>query len=249
MAIAKALIILVAITLGVYRIFALRRASVSSLHALGITFDRTAVSDLAVGVFIGFAGIGLVFAVEVTSEMSKITAISSPGVLTNDWLTWVMVPAIEELLFRSALLGGLLVVFSRAPWSAIAVAALVFGGAHALSTNASVLAVIGSTVGGVAYGMAFTATGKLWLPIGLHFAWNYAQGPLFGFPLSGGLVKQGSFIHLERLGPTFLTGGGYGPEGGTIGLIGRALVIALLAGYLWWCKAAIGIKLGQKATV
>jgi uncharacterized protein len=233
MAIAKLLIILVAIVLGVLRVLVYRRAGHSSLRALGISLDRSMLSDLSVGMFAGLAGVVAILALEITTGMSRITSVSSLAVLLRDWPTWIMVPLIEELVFRSAFLGGLLVILPRAPWSAILISAIVFGAAHALNLNATALTVAGSAVGAVAYGTAFAATGKVWLPIGLHFAWNYALGPLFGFPLSGGLVKQGSWIHLERAGPALLTGGSYGPEGGVTGLLGRAVVLALLAAWLW----------------
>lgn len=105
-----------------------------------------------------------------------------------------------------------------------------------LAAGTWLIAVAGSTLGGVIYGIAFAATGRIWLPLGLHFGWNWAQGPLLGFPLSGGLVRQGSLLHLSRSGPSILTGRSYGPEGGTIGIVGRVVVFVLLLGYLSLCK-------------
>lgn len=244
---AKAAIILVALALGAYRIVICRRAGVSALRSLGITLDRWAWKDLSAGIAVSLAGVALIFILELTFRLASITSVSSPRVLLNDWSTWIMVPVIEELVFRAGLLGGLLVLLPRSSWLAIAISAAVFGAAHTLNEGATVITVVGSTIGAFAYGWSFTTTTRLWLPIGLHLAWNYAQGPLFGFPLSGGLVKQGRFIHLARIGPDFLTGGEYGPEGGLTGLVGRALVLLLLAWYLRHLKGVV--RAHQPATL
>jgi membrane protease YdiL (CAAX protease family) len=229
---AKALIVLVALLLGGYRIVILRRAGASALRSLGITLDRWAWKDLSAGIAVGLAGVALIFICELSVRLASIASVGSPRVLLNDWATWIMVPVSEELVFRAGLLGGLLVLLPRYSWLAIAISAVVFGAAHTLNEGATVITVVGSTIGAFAYGWVFATTTRLWLPIGLHFAWNYAQGPLFGFPLSGGLVKQGSVIQLARTGPDLLTGGEYGPEGGLTGLVGRALVLLLLVWYL-----------------
>ena len=110
---------------------------------------------------------------------------------------------------------------------------MVFGGLHAANPHASVLAVASTTLGGIAYGMAFASTRRIWLPFGLHFGWNYAEGRVFGFHLSGGAVRGAApFIQQHDLGPTLLTGGEYGPEGGLIGIGARLLVLALLAAWI-----------------
>ncbi len=76
------------------------------------------------------------------------------------------------------------------------------------------------------YGYAFIRTEKLWLPIGLHFSWNFFQSFVFGFPVSG-YVKDGLF-RITISCNEFCTGGAYGPEGGIIGIIGRILVIIIV---------------------
>ncbi len=228
----KALLIFVAVALGIYRILVLRKSNVGTLKALGFTLDRKSVADLVTGICIGMLAIAAILVLEVTSGISNVTSVGPLAVLARDWATWIMVPAIEELVFRSALLGGLLIVFKRSPWIAIVLSAVVFGGAHALNAHATVLTVLGTSIHGVVYGAAFALTSRVWLPIGLHFGWNYAQGPLLGFPLSGGLVKQGSFVHLARSGSTILTGGSYGPEGGLVSFAGDAILVLLVAIYL-----------------
>ena len=71
-------------------------------------------------------------------------------------------------------------------------------------------------------------TRALWLPIGLHFAWNFFQGPVFGFPVSG--TQTSTLLQLEPVGPELLTGGRFGPEASLVGVAAELLGIALL----WW---------------
>lgn len=85
------------------------------------------------------------------------------------------------------------------------------------------------------YGLAFVRTGRVWMPLGLHMAWNYVQGPVCGFPVSGltafpfdaELVRQHAIAHATKLA-ALLTGGAYGPEGGWLGIIARVAVIGAI---------------------
>jgi membrane protease YdiL (CAAX protease family) len=74
------------------------------------------------------------------------------------------------------------------------------------------------------YGLAFVLTGRIWLGAALHFAWNFVQGPVLGFILSGHPVP-GAPLHIDDLGPVWLTGGNYGPEGGIVGIGFRFVII------------------------
>jgi hypothetical protein len=93
------------------------------------------------------------------------------------------------------------------------------------------------------YGLAFILTGRIWLGLGLHFAWNFVQGPILGFILSGHPVDHALF-HVDDLGPVWLTGGLYGPEGGIVGIGFRFAVIGAV---LAWVR--IDDRLGKKDLV
>jgi hypothetical protein len=66
----------------------------------------------------------------------------------------------------------------------------------------------------------------LWLPIGLHLGWNFFEGNIFGFPVSG--LDTFRLIRHSINGPTWLTGGPFGPEAGLIILPAMALGIWLM---------------------
>jgi hypothetical protein len=85
-------------------------------------------------------------------------------------------------------------------------------------------------VAGLFLGLGFILTGELAIPIGLHITWNFFQGYVFGFPVSG-IGRTTSFIGINQGGPDLWTGGAFGPEAGLIGLLAM-LLGSLLIG-LW----------------
>jgi hypothetical protein len=76
--------------------------------------------------------------------------------------------------------------------------------------------------------LAYLRTRMLWLPIGIHFAWNYVQSYGLGMPVSG-IVLPITFLSAELGEPAYVTGGGYGAEGG---LLSTAILIFGMA-FLW----------------
>jgi membrane protease YdiL (CAAX protease family) len=77
----------------------------------------------------------------------------------------------------------------------------------------------------VLLGAAYMLTRSLWMPMGLHAAWNFTQGFIFDVPVSG--TPQNGLVHAKLSGPVLLSGGGFGLEASLI-----AVVIATAAGLL-----------------
>jgi len=75
-------------------------------------------------------------------------------------------------------------------------------------------------------------TGSLAIPIGIHITWNFFQGYVFGFPVSGGRDFSTTFIAIQQGGPTVWAGGDFGPEGGLIGLLAMMLGILLVIAWV-----------------
>ena len=88
---------------------------------------------------------------------------------------------------------------------------------------------------GVLFSVAYVYTGELALPIGLHLTWNAVQGPVYGFPVSGWPITEGSILRTTQHGPTWLTGGTFGPEAGLLGLGAMAVGVPgiVWAGWHW----------------
>jgi membrane protease YdiL (CAAX protease family) len=137
---------------------------------------------------------------------------------------------LEELVYRGLLLTALLHFWRRTGW-AIVVSALLFGLAHASRPHATPLSILSNSLGGVMYAVPYLLTGRLYFSVGLHFGWNWAQGIVFGFPMSG--VTFSSVMIITVTGPAWVTGAAYGPEGGVIGIGARLLVVVVSIWLLW----------------
>lgn len=222
------LVVLLSAVLGVVRVWSYRRRGHGVARALGLHLNWREIRNAGVGTGIAFAAVGATFLVAYTTGSITFSGVGSAAPLAEDLLSFVMVPLQEELVFRSCLLGGLLILLPERKAVGIGISAAIFGGLHMLNPHATLLSGLGSTLGGITYGIAFVATEAVWLPFGLHFGWNYALGPLFGFSLSGGKPARGTFVQQENVGSVWVTGGEYGPEGGVLGLFGHVLVFLLL---------------------
>lgn len=146
----------------------------------------------------------------------------------------------EELLFRGYMNLNLFEGLYRrdspqSSWVAgltsIFIISAVFAIAHAINPNANIFGMINILLAGVMLGIPFLATGRLGMSVGIHFAWNFTQGPLLGMPVSGVVFKD-SFLRSEYTGADFITGGRFGFEGGLAGLFGILLIMLLIGIYL-----------------
>lgn len=107
---------------------------------------------------------------------------------------------------------------------------IVFGLLHMFNPNASLISTVTITLAGLFLGLGFILTGELAISIGLHITWNFFQGNIFGFPVSGIPINT-QLITIQQGGPDALTGGAFGPEAGVIGL--AAMAIGSLLIMLW----------------
>lgn len=136
---------------------------------------------------------------------------------------------VEELLFRGILFR--LVEEWAGSWIALAVSAILFGLAHAANPGASWFSSLAIAVeAGVLLGAAFVVTRNLWFPIGLHFAWNFFEGPVYGTQISGHVFLQ-SVVAARVTGPAILTGGRFGPEAGLFAIVTAVVAAATLLLY------------------
>jgi membrane protease YdiL (CAAX protease family) len=134
----------------------------------------------------------------------------------------------EELLFRGVLFR---VVEERiGTWLALLATGLVFGLIHLLNPDASLWGATAIAVeAGFMLAACYAATRNLWVPIGLHFGWNFAEGGIFSVVVSGDGASKG-LLDAGMSGPALLTGGDFGPEGS---LYAVAAGVMLTVVFLW----------------
>jgi membrane protease YdiL (CAAX protease family) len=224
---------LIAVTLSVFisRKFIDRRKIIS----LGLTINIDLVKDLLIGFLIPALMMGLIFITEWLLGWLEINSFAWNSVSTlkvlfslgSAFLLYLAVSWQEELLSRGYHLQNL-EDGTNTLWGVI-LSSLIFSLLHLLNPHASWTSVLGITLAGFFLCYAYLRTRQLWLPMGLHIGWNFFQGPVFGFPVSG--TSSFTLINQTSSGPILFTGGLFGPEAGLILL--PALLIGTLAVYLY----------------
>ena len=139
-------------------------------------------SRVVIGAVLGLLALSLLMGVMIVTGLSDITLLGAAPAWTGLGLA-LQAAVTEELWMRALLLRLLWRAFGPVP--AFAVAAVVFGALHLANPGATALAGVTVAVAGLMFCALYALTGRLWVPIGLHFAWNFAQGYLFGAAVSG----------------------------------------------------------------
>ena len=222
--------------------------------SFGFHFSRQWWLDLVFG--FGLAGVlmGLVFAVEAAFGWVEVTGTwQSSG--SPFWqeiglalLAFICVGFYEEMLFRAYhlrnLAEGLNISWIGPRWAlalALILSSAAFSLGHLANPNASWSGIINIFLAGFFLSAGFLLTGEMAIPIGLHIGWNFFQGNIFGFPVSG-TDAGASVITIQQAGLDLLTGGKFGPEGGLVGLIAILLGLAAVAGWVRLTRRKVSLQ-------
>lgn len=211
----------------------------------GFHFNRWWWRDFTFGLVLGAGLMLLIFLVELAAGWVTISGTFFSGMEGISFIPGICISLVlflcvgfsEEMWTRGYLLRNLAEGFNLkfiGPRSALLLAYLVsssfFGLLHASNPNATALSTFLLGFAGLFLGLGFLLTGELAIPIGIHITWNFFEGNVFGFAVSG-TTPPGVFMQINQTGPTLWTGGAFGPEAGLIGL--AALILGSLAIYLW----------------
>jgi membrane protease YdiL (CAAX protease family) len=240
---AKALAVILSIFLAA-RFLDRRRFS-----DLGLRMDRRWWLDCGFGFFLGALLMAVIFLVERAAGWIEVTStFDTTGPLPFGvsilfmLVVFGLVGFYEEAFSRGYglknLAEGLNLPFlgpRRAVVAAWLISSVFFGVGHAMNPHASLISTLGVTAAGLQLGLGYVLTGRLGIPIGLHFSWNFFQGNVFGFPVSGRDFGA-SFLGISQGGPGVWTGGAFGPEAGLLGflacLLGGLLIILWVVHFL-----------------
>jgi len=130
----------------------------------------------------------------------------------------------EELIFRGYILNNLMRSMNR--YVALLVSSILFSLVHIGNANFDVISFVSILFAGLLLGLPYIFTKSLWLPVTLHFSWNFFQGTIFGFNVSGN--TEYTLINQSRNADTLLNGGKFGFEGSILSIIFVALAITFL---------------------
>lgn len=218
----------------------------------GFHFDRRWWLDFAFGFVLGALIMSAIFLTELAAGWITVTGLFVTQSGSMPFATAILVPLglfifvglEEELLLRGYVLHNLAEGLSFRPFSgggAVAVAlvlsSIVFGFLHILNPNVTFLSLVNLVLAGLLLGLGYILTGELAIPIGLHISWNFFQGGIFGFPVSGNPPSAGQLVRIDQGGPEVFTGGAFGPEGGLLVTILSCLAAAIV---LLWVRYTRG---------
>ena len=129
-------------------------------------------------------------------------------------------------------------------WPAALVTSFLFGAAHISNHGESLLGLSAVVAAGLVFCLLLRATGSLWVGIGFHAAWDWAQSYFYGTPDSG-LLAHGHFLVSHAAGNARLSGSEAGPEGS---VLAAPVMIAGLLVLVWVCRRP-ALRLGSREVV
>jgi membrane protease YdiL (CAAX protease family) len=204
-----------------------------TLRDFGLWWNRDWWLDFAFGLILGGLLMTLIFVVEWLAgwvQVRETLSVAMSGVsfgtaILGALFFFVVVGITEELLARGYQLRNLaegLNVPAIGPTRALILGWLFsssfFGLLHVFNPNATWYSTLALMVAGLFLGLGFVLTRSLAIPIALHITWNFFQGNVYGFPVSGNTFESATFIVIEQQGPPMWTGGAFGPEAGLLGI-------------------------------
>jgi membrane protease YdiL (CAAX protease family) len=213
---------------------ALRFIDRRPFRQLGLSFAKGWHRELALGAALGTAVITAVFLVLwatglVTTSFNGFGVTVLRRVFVDYLVGFVVAGALEEIASRGYLLQAL--IEGTSARAGIVLLSLAFSLMHVRSATFTWSGGLSLFILGVILGLAYVRTRALWMPIGLHVAWNWTMACLWGMKVSG-VTIHGSVFTSTPSGPDLLTGGAFGAEGSLV----TSVMGSLLIWYLW--KAA-----------
>ena len=163
-------------------------------------------------------------------------------------LLFVLVAFVEEVVIRGYVLINLMENMNR--WLALLISAFLFALMHLGNEDITLMAGLNIFIAGILLGVNYIYTKNLWFAIFFHFAWNFFQGSIIGYHVSGMTIDTG-IMEIITKGPKEITGGAFGFEGSVFAAILQLIAIVALAIYYEdkYGKNLVKYKINATATV
>ncbi len=212
-------------------------------RALGLWFHKKWFRDFVVGSLIGVLSLALATLIATLAGGLRFSVSGRDmffqviQTLVLSGVLFIIAALAEEALLR----GYPLQTMTRAGLFAVGavITSVLFAALHMSNPNFRLgIPALNLVIAGIWFAVAYWRTRSLWLPLGIHWAWNWALGSLFGLPVSGLTdIAPNPLLRGADLGPVWLTGGEYGVEGGIAGTV--ALILSTI--FVWrtrWLTAS-----------
>jgi membrane protease YdiL (CAAX protease family) len=223
-----------ALVLGAW--ITLRRIDHRPFALLGMSFSLEGLKEFFIGLIFGIlylTSVVLILWMTGWANFSFGNVNSQVLLSMSTYLVFFGVAGFLEEVVNRGYLFQAFIEGTRA-WIAILIFSLVFSLGHILNEELSWVGGLNLFLHGILFSLAYLKTRSLWVPIGIHVAWNWAQGPLWGMNVSGTTIYNSFLVSVPK-GPVLLSGGNFGAEGSLVTLVvGIGLVL-----YIWkarWIK-------------
>ena len=191
-----------------------------SFASIGFEINRLIIFDILAGIMITCIMMGSIFVAMQALGWLKFESFAwnidpAQTVISQTLLFFVifiLVGVNEELLFRGYYLQSITSGLNLF-WGLL-ISSLIFGILHLGNPNATWVSAAGIFCAGLFLAYGYIRTRQLWLSIGLHLGWNFFEGVVFGYPVSGLSIYP--LMNIKVSGPQVWTGGAFGPEAGLI---------------------------------
>ena len=202
------------------------------IASLGFRLDRRAVPGAFGGVALGLAvGLLVVALIAATGAVRW----QADGGSVGDWAAaaisslWLLAlpAAAEEAMLRGYPLQALSEVWG-AGWALLGTS-IVFALLHLNNPEMGWVGLVNIAGAGLFLGALFLRTGSLWWASGAHLGWNWSHAFLADMSVSGLDLVDAPLVEPVLSGPTWLSGGGFGPEGSVLATV----AVCAAAGWTW----------------
>jgi uncharacterized protein len=217
--------VLISLVVSLLTVFLFRKfIDRKSFMSLGLSLSNS-LKDAGTGFFLAPAMLGIgTLILFLSKHLHWMDLIFDGRQLFIGFGIMLMVAIGEEIVFRGYILNNLMDSFNK--WIALVISALLFTLFHLNNPGINIIPVINIFLAGVLLGINYVYTRNLWFAILFHLSWNFFQGPLLGYKVSG--VNLPSFLQTDLSGDLMLTGGNFGFEGSVFDLGITVISILLL---------------------
>lgn len=210
-----------------------------SIKFIGLTNIKLCYKDLILGLVMGSLSMVIVFLITITiGECRLIYSILNPVLSTfiiSDLILFILVGFAEEIFCRGFIVTMLNQKLNT--FAAYIISSLIFSTMHILNPNITVLSLVNIFLVGLLFCYMRFKFENIWMSIGYHITWNYFEGTVFGFEVSG--IPQESIYKTQYIQPNIINGGLFGPEGG----LAVTIVIILAFIILIYCSKPKNYKI------